>query len=78
MRGYYQTDSYATAMRNRRVWVELRFAEARDWHGLRRYRLRGLEKVNGETLFIAAGQNVMRLRSQEQRGRRRSQAVRPD
>ena len=29
--------------------------------GLRRFRLRGLEKVNGEALLIAAGQNLKRL-----------------
>ena len=43
--------------------VEPLFAEAKDWHGLRRFRLRGLEKVNGETLLIAAGQNLKRLLS---------------
>ena len=41
VRGYHQTESYATAMRKRRVWVEPLFAEAKDWHGLRRFRLRG-------------------------------------
>ena len=34
------------------------FAEAKDWHGLRRFRLRGLEKVNVEALLIASGQNT--------------------
>ncbi len=43
--------------------VEPLFAEAKDWHGLRRFRLRGLEKVNGEALLIAAGQNLKRLLS---------------
>jgi hypothetical protein len=27
------------------VWVEPLFTEAKDWHGLRRFRLRGLERV---------------------------------
>ncbi len=44
----------AKALRKRQVWVEPLFAEAKDWHGLRRFRLRGLEKVNSETLLIAA------------------------
>jgi Transposase DDE domain len=50
-------------MRKRQVWVEPHFAEAKDWHGLRRFRLRGLEKVNGEAVFVAAGQNLKRLLS---------------
>jgi hypothetical protein len=36
-------------------------AKAKDWHRLRRFRLRGLEKVNAEVLLIAAGQNIKRL-----------------
>src|ERR687885_198524 len=32
-----------------------------DWHGMRRFRLRRLEKVNIEALLIASGQNVKRL-----------------
>ena len=57
-------------MRKRQVWVEPLFAEAKEWHGLRRFRLRGLEKVNGEALLIAAGQNVKRLLSYWGWGRR--------
>ena len=30
-------------------------------HGLRRFRLRGLHKVNMEGLMVAAGQNLKRL-----------------
>jgi hypothetical protein len=37
------------------------FGEAKDWHGLRRFRLRRLEKVNTEALLKAAGQNIKRL-----------------
>ena len=38
------------------------FAEAKDWqHGMRRFRLRRLEKVNIEALLIASGQTVKRL-----------------
>jgi transposase len=61
VRGYHTTAAYAKAMRKRQVWVEPLFAEAKDWHGLRRFRLRGLEKVNGEAVLIAAGQNLKRL-----------------
>jgi hypothetical protein len=43
------------------VWIEPLFGEAMEWHGLRRFRLRGLEKVNAEALMIASGQNVKRL-----------------
>ena len=41
--------------------MEPLFAEAEDWHGMRRFRLRRLEKVNVEALLIASGQNVKRL-----------------
>lgn len=61
VRGYHATESFAKAMRKRKVWVEPLFAEAKDWHGLRRFRLRGLAKVNSEALLIAAGQNLKRL-----------------
>ena len=61
MRGYSETEAYRKALRKRQVWVEPLFAEAKDRHGLRRFRLRRLEKVNMETLLIAAGQNVKRL-----------------
>jgi hypothetical protein len=41
VRGYHVTQAYQKAMRIRRVWVEPLFAEAKAWHGLRRFRLRG-------------------------------------
>jgi Transposase DDE domain len=61
VKGYRGTFPYEKALRKRRVWVEPLFAEAKDWHGLRRFRLRRLEKVNIEALQIAAGQNIKRL-----------------
>ncbi len=61
VRAYRGTFPYEKALRKRRVWVEPLFAEAKDRHGLRRFRLRRLEKVNQEALMIAAGQNVERL-----------------
>ncbi len=45
------------------VWVEPIFAEAKDWHGLRRVRLRGLEQVTIQAHLIAASQNLKRLLS---------------
>jgi hypothetical protein len=43
------------------VWVEPLFAEANEWHGFRRFRLRGHENVNNESLLVAAGQNLKRF-----------------
>jgi transposase len=61
VRAYRGTFAYDKALRKRRVWVEPLFAEAKDWHGMRRFRLRRLKKVNIEALLIASGQNVKRL-----------------
>ena len=61
VRMYRNTERYRKAIRKRAVWVEPLFGEAKDWHGLRRFRLRRLEKVNTEALLKAAGQNVKRL-----------------
>jgi hypothetical protein len=55
------TEAYQKAMRKRKVWVEPLFAEAKDWHGLRRFRLRLLWRANIEALRISAGQNLKRL-----------------
>jgi hypothetical protein len=63
VRAYHTTEPYAKAMRKRQVWVEPLFAEAKDWHGLRRFRLRGLDNVNMEGLLIATGQNLKRFLS---------------
>lgn len=57
-------------MRKRQVWVEPLFGEAKDWHGLRRFRLRGLEKVNTEGVLLAAGQNLKRWLTKTGWGRR--------
>jgi transposase len=70
VRGYHATESYQKAMRKRQVWVEPLFAEAKAWHGLRRFRLRGLDNVNIEGLLIAAGQNLKRLLAATGWGRR--------
>src|SRR5207253_8234760 len=65
-----ETDTYRKAMRKRQVWMEPLFAEAKDWHGLRRFRLRLLWEVNSESLRIAAGQNLKRLLKKRGWGRR--------
>ena len=58
---YRETEAYKKALRKRQVWVEPLFGEGKQWHGMRRFRLRGLEKVNIEGLMRAAGQNIKRL-----------------
>jgi transposase len=70
VRSYAETEPYQKALRKRQVWVEPLFAEAKQWHGLTRFRLRGLPKVNIEALLIAAGQNLKRLLGRRGWGRR--------
>ena len=70
VRSYQQTRAYQNALRKRQVWVEPLFAEAKDWHGLRRFRLRLLWRVNIEALRIATGQNLKRLLKKRGWGRR--------
>lgn len=61
VRAYHHTEEYQKKMRKRGYWVESLFGEAKDFHRLRRFRLRGLLKVNIEGVMIAAGQNIKRL-----------------
>jgi transposase len=75
VRSYRGTFPYEKALRKRRVWVEPLFAEAKDRHGLRRFRLRRLEKVNAEALMTAAVQNVKRLLTFGRKGPRRPAQV---
>jgi hypothetical protein len=42
VRAYHQTEPYRKALHKRKVWVEPMFAEAKEWHGMRRFRLRTL------------------------------------
>jgi hypothetical protein len=67
---YHQTDAYKKAYQKRKVWVEPLFGEGQQWHGLRRFRLRGLAKVNCEGVIMATGQNLKRLLSWRGWGRR--------
>jgi Transposase DDE domain len=55
-------------MRKRKLWTEPLFAEAKLWHGMRRFRLRRFWRVNIEALMVAGAQNIKRLLSW--RGRR--------
>jgi transposase len=70
VQAYHQTPAYEKAMAKRSVWVEPLFGEAKDWHGLGRFRLRRLWKVNIEALLIATGQNLKRLLRKRGWGRR--------
>jgi hypothetical protein len=70
VRRYHSTEAYKQAMRKRQVWVEPLFAEAKLWHGLRRFRRRGLENVNIEGLLTATGQNLKRFLAANGWGRR--------
>jgi transposase len=61
VRGYRGSVAYENALGKRKVWVEPLFAEAKRWHGMGRFRLRTLGRVNSEALLVAAGQNLKRL-----------------
>ncbi len=58
VRTYMETEPYRKAIRKRKVWIEPLFAEGKLWHGMRRFRMRTLEKVNTEALITATGQNI--------------------
>jgi transposase len=70
VRTYHETAAYEKAMAKRKVWLEPLFGEAKGWHGLERFRLRRLWKVNIEALLIATGQNLKRLLRKRGWGRR--------
>src|SRR5205085_4463604 len=70
VKAYHTTEAYKKAYRKRSVWVEPLFAEGKDWHGMRRFRLRLLWCVNCEALVRAAGQNLKRLLKLRGWGRR--------
>jgi transposase len=68
VRGYGDTEPYRKALRKRQVWVEPLFAEAKDWHGERRFRLRTLKKVNAEALLSSPPDRTLRDCSPSVRG----------
>jgi transposase len=70
VRAHHATEAFKKALHKRAVWVEPLFGEAKQWHGLRRFRQRGLAKVNGQALLTATGQNLKRLLQRRGWGRR--------
>ena len=74
VKGYAETPAFQKAMRKRQVWVEPLFGEAKQWHNLRRFRLRRLWRVNTEALLVATGQNLKRWLSRSGWGRRHGPA----
>lgn len=63
LRGNHSTEPEAKAMRNHQIWVKPYFWEAKARPGLRRFRLRRQEKVNGVAVLIAAGNQRQHLLS---------------
>jgi transposase len=61
VKAYEATFAYQKALNKRKVWVDPLFGEGKQWHGMRRFRLRRLWRVNCEALIIATGQNLKRL-----------------
>lgn len=61
VRAYRGSFPYEKALRKRGVWIEPLFGEGKQWHEMRRFRLRRLERVNSEALLTASGQNIKRL-----------------
>jgi hypothetical protein len=70
VRGYHQTRDYQQTYEKRKIWVEPLFGEAQEWHGMKRFRLRSLAKVNCEAVLTATGQNLKRLLARLGWGRR--------
>ncbi len=70
VRAYQSTSAYQKALCKRQVWVEPLFAEGKQWHQMRRFRLRRLWRVNTEAFLIATGQNLKRLLQRRGWGRR--------
>ena len=80
VKAYRGSAPYEKALRKRRVWVEPMFGEAKEWHGMRRFRLRRLWRVNAEAMVIATGHNIKRLLTFWGRGPRKLaqvEALRP-
>jgi transposase len=70
VKGYEQTFAYQKALNKRKVWVEPLFGEGKQWHGMSRFRLRRLWRVNCEALVLASGQNLKRFLQKRGWGRR--------
>jgi hypothetical protein len=61
LRAHMESETYQKAIRKRKAWIEPLFAEGKLWHGMRRFRMRTLCKVNTEALMTASGQYIKRL-----------------
>jgi len=70
VKAHHHRPAFQKAMRKRSVWVEPLFAEAKQWHGLTQFRLRGLHNVNMQGLLVASGQNLKRYLAARGWGRR--------
>src|SRR5260370_8556840 len=55
VRAYQPTEAYKKALRKRQVGVEPLFAEAKNWHGMRRFRLPCLLRGKTEAPQLPAG-----------------------
>jgi transposase len=75
VRAHHETEAYLKAMRKRQLWTEPLFAEAKLWHGMRRFRLRRLWRVNIEALMVATAQNLKRLLKWRGRGTKPASAM---
>lgn len=58
---HLKTGKARSTIKQRQTYPEPIFAEAKNFHGLRRAVCRGLEKVTIQTLLICAVQNIKRL-----------------
>ncbi|MFH0838962.1 MAG: transposase, partial [Candidatus Omnitrophota bacterium] len=56
-----KTERYKEAAKIRRLCTEPKFAEAKCYHGLRRFRYRGLAQVTIQTILTAICINIKRL-----------------
>jgi len=70
VKAHHHRPAFQKSMRKRSVWVEPLFAEAKQWHGLTQFRLRGLPNVNMQGLLVASGQNLKRFLAARGWGRR--------
>lgn len=64
------TEAYQKALRKRQGWVAPLDGEAKAWHQLRRFLLRGRANVNRQGLLVAPGQNLKRWLAAVRRGHR--------
>lgn len=60
-RGLAKTEKYKEQMQKRKHVLESLFGEAKEFHGLRRARFRGLDRVTIQVLWTAAVLNIKRL-----------------